>query len=42
MAGARQAQGRVGVREVPIGLEFCGRSLRHRQVGPHGPDLDSI
>ena len=35
MAGARQAQGRVGLRVAPIGLEFCGRSLRHRQVHEH-------
>ena len=31
MAGARQAQGRVGLRVAPIGLELCGRSLRHRR-----------
>ena len=35
MAGARQAQGRVGPRVAPIGLELCGRSLRHRQVHEH-------
>ena len=35
MAGARQARGRVGLRVAPIGLEFCGRSLRHRQVHEH-------
>ena len=32
MAGAQQAQGRVSLRVAQIGLEFCGRSLRHRQV----------
>ena len=35
MAGARQAQGRVGLCAAPIGLELCGRSLRHRQVYEH-------
>ena len=32
MAGAQQAQGRVSFRVAQIGLEFCGTSLRHRQV----------
>ena len=35
MAGARQAQGRVGLRVAPTGLYFCGRSLRHRQIHEH-------
>ena len=35
MAGARQAQDRVGLHVAPIRLEFCGRSLRHRQVHEH-------
>ena len=34
MAGARQAQGRVGLRVAPIGLEFCviGRSMNIRSA----------
>ena len=46
MAGARQAQGRVGLRVAPIGLEFCGEksasSAGPSTSGPRGPDLDSI
>ena len=46
MAGARQPQGRVRLRVALVGLEFCGRSLRHRQVHIHQvrmrPNLDCI
>ena len=35
MASSRQAQGRVRPSVAPVGLDFCGRSLRHWQLHEH-------